>query len=75
MRNPKTKILPILYILLSQPLLRTSDIINYKVARLIREETNDGYLIAEFLSRVMHGTAGQGTAHQRGRPHEQQPGS
>ena len=37
-----------------------SDIINYKVARLIREETNDGYLIAEFLSRVMHGTAGQG---------------
>ena len=36
------------------------DIINYKVARLIREETNDGYLIAEFLSRVMHGTAGQG---------------
>jgi len=37
-----------------------SDIINYKVARLIREETNDGYFIAEFLSRVMHGTAGQG---------------
>ena len=37
-----------------------SDIINYKVARLIREETNDGYVIAEFLSRVMHGTAGQG---------------
>ena len=37
-----------------------SDIINYKVARLIREETNDGYLIAEFLSRVMHGAAGQG---------------
>ncbi len=36
------------------------DIINYKVARLIREETNDGYVIAEFLSRVMHGTAGQG---------------
>ena len=36
------------------------DIINYKVARLIREETNDGYLIAEFLSRVMHGTAGKG---------------
>ena len=36
------------------------DIINYKVARLIREETNDGYLIAEFLSRVMHGAAGQG---------------
>ncbi len=36
------------------------DIINYKVARLIREETNDGYLIAEFLSRVMHGTAGRG---------------
>ncbi len=36
------------------------DIINYKVARLIREETNDGYFIAEFLSRVMHGTAGQG---------------
>ena len=37
-----------------------SDIINYKVARLIREETNDGYLIAEFLARVMHGAAGQG---------------
>ena len=36
------------------------DIINYKVARLIREETNDGYFIAEFLSRVMHGAAGQG---------------
>ena len=36
------------------------DIINYKVARLIREETNDGYFIAEFLTRVMHGTAGQG---------------
>ena len=36
------------------------DIINHKVARLIREETNDGYLIAEFLSRVMHGAAGQG---------------
>ena len=36
------------------------DIINYKVARLIREETNDGYIIAEFLSRVMHGAAGQG---------------
>ncbi len=36
------------------------DIINYKVARLIREETNDGYVIAEFLSRVMQGTAGQG---------------
>ena len=37
-----------------------SDIINYKVARLIREETNDGYFIAEFLSRVMHDAAGQG---------------
>ena len=36
------------------------DIINYKVARLIREETNDGYFIADFLTRVMHGTAGQG---------------
>ena len=36
------------------------DIINYKVARLIREETNDGYLIADFLARVMRGTAGQG---------------
>ena len=36
------------------------DIINYKVARLIREETNDGYFIADFLARVMHGTAGQG---------------
>ena len=35
------------------------DIINHKVARLIREETNDGYLIAEFLTRVMRGTAGQ----------------
>ena len=44
---------------LSDP-ITDSDIINYKVARLIREETNDGYLIAEFLSRVMHGTAGQG---------------
>ena len=59
-RNPKRKILPILYILLSQPPSPDLDIINYKVARLIREETNDGYLIAEFLSRVMHGTAGQG---------------
>ena len=36
------------------------DIINYKVACLIREETNDGYFIADFLARVMHGTAGQG---------------
>ena len=36
------------------------DIINYKVAALIREETNDGYFIADFLARVMHGTAGQG---------------
>ena len=36
------------------------DIINHKVARLIREETNDGYLIADFLARVMRGTAGQG---------------
>ena len=37
-----------------------SDIINYEVARLIREETNDGYFIADFLARVMRGTAGQG---------------
>ena len=36
------------------------DIINHKVAALIREETNDGYFIADFLARVMHGTAGQG---------------
>ena len=33
------------------------DIINYEVARLIREETNDGYLIADFLARVMRGTS------------------
>ena len=33
------------------------DIINYEVARLIRKETNDGYFIAEFLSRVMRGTS------------------
>ena len=37
-----------------------SDIINYEVAALIREETNDGYFIADFLARVMRGTAGQG---------------
>ena len=36
------------------------DIINYEVASLIREETNDGYFIADFLARVMRGTAGQG---------------
>ena len=33
------------------------DIINYEVTRLIREETNDGYHIADFLTRVMHGTS------------------
>ena len=49
------------------------DIINYKVARLIREETNDGYLIAEFLSRVMHGTAGQGRPISEANRTEQQP--
>ena len=37
-----------------------SDIINYEVAALIREETGDGYFIADFLARVMRGTAGQG---------------
>ena len=36
------------------------DIINYEVASLIREETNDGYFIADFLARVMRGVAGQG---------------
>ena len=36
------------------------DIINYEVAALIREETNDGYFIADFLARVMRGTSGQG---------------
>ena len=28
------------------------DVINHKVARLIREETNDGYLIADFLAAL-----------------------
>ena len=32
------------------------DIINYEIARLIRETTNDGFLIAEFLTRVMRGS-------------------
>ena len=41
-------------------LITESDIINYEVAALIREETNDGYFIADFLARVMRGTAGQG---------------
>ena len=36
------------------------DIINYEVASFIREETNDGYFIADFLARVMRGAAGQG---------------
>ena len=36
------------------------DIINYEVAALIRKETNDGYFIADFLARVMRGTAGKG---------------
>ena len=36
------------------------DIINYDTARLIREETQDGYLIAEFLTRVMRGSDSQG---------------
>ena len=33
------------------------DIINYETAHLIREETNDGYAIAEFLARVMRGSS------------------
>ena len=33
------------------------DIINYEAARLIREETNDGYHIADFLTRVMRGSS------------------
>ena len=37
-----------------------SDIINYEVASLIREETNDGYFIADFLARVMRGADSQG---------------
>ena len=41
-------------------LITESDIINYEVACLIREETNDGYFIADFLTRVMRGAAGQG---------------
>ena len=45
---------------MSAPAVTDLDIINYKVAALIREETNDGYFIADFLARVMHGTAGQG---------------
>ena len=36
------------------------DIINYDVAALIREETNDGYFIADFLARVMRGADSQG---------------
>ena len=31
------------------------DIINYEVAGLIREETGDGYFIADFLARIMRG--------------------
>ncbi|MYC08371.1 MAG: hypothetical protein F4X57_14580 [Chloroflexi bacterium] len=38
------------------------DIINYKTARLIREETNDGYHIADFLARVMRGEDARGSA-------------
>ena len=45
---------------MSAPAVTDLDIINHKVACLIREETNDGYFIADFLARVMHGTAGQG---------------
>ena len=45
---------------MSAPAVTDLDIINYKVAALIREETNDGYFIADFLARIMHGTAGQG---------------
>ena len=41
-------------------LITESDIINYEVAALIREETGDGYFIADFLARVMRGAAGQG---------------
>ena len=36
------------------------DIINYEVASLIREETSDGYFIADFLARAMRGTDSQG---------------
>ena len=41
-------------------LVTESDIINHEVAALIREETGDGYFIADFLARVMRGAAGQG---------------
>ena len=41
----------------NSPPVTDFDIINYEVARLIREETNDGYLIADFLARVMRGTS------------------
>ena len=41
-------------------LITESDIINYDIAHLIREETGDGYFIADFLARVMRGAAGQG---------------
>ena len=41
-------------------LITESDIINYEVASLIREETNDGYFIADFLARVMRGADSQG---------------
>lgn len=43
-------------------LITESDIINYKTARLIREETNDGYHIADFLARVMRGEDARGSA-------------
>ena len=39
------------------------DILNYETARLIREETNDGFNIAEFLARVMNGTSPQQAAY------------
>ena len=36
------------------------DIINYEVAGLIREETGDGYFIADFLARIMRGRDARG---------------
>ena len=37
------------------------DILNYETASLIRQETGDGYFIADFLARAMHGTDSQGS--------------
>ena len=36
------------------------DIINHEIATLIRDETNDGFFIAQFLARVMQGIDSQG---------------